>query len=195
MLRGKDKNTERSDPYRDEQPEGYHYSRRDRLSMATAPRFRDSGGGIFRRNRTLLIIFLDLVIILILGVILVRFLYARVNRADLEGYNVVLRGVRTEEVILATLTIKRTASSDTGQRTVFVRFSLERNPDEEDWVYISGIAHGGRGEERILRAAIPVSAASASSGVLYAEVRIGDSRRRLSAGLESADGGAASQRR
>jgi hypothetical protein len=189
MSRTKDKNRQRSDPFRDEQPPGYHYSRQDRLSLASAPRFRDSGGGIFRRNRTLLIILLDLVIILILGLLLVRFLYARVNRADLEGCNVVLRGVRTEEVILATLTIKRTASSETGQRTVFARLSLQRDPDEEDSTYISGTAPERRGEERILRAAIPFSGTSTSSKVLYAEVRIGDSRRRLSAGLEAWGGG------
>jgi hypothetical protein len=183
MRPGKDKNRERQDPFRDEQPAGYHYSRQDRLSMATAPRFRDSGGGVFRRNRTLLIILLDLVVILILGVFLVRFLYARVNRADLEGYRVVLRGVRTEEVVLATLAITNTSAASTGQQSVFVRFSLERNPDEEDSIYTSGIAPPDRGGERILRAAIPVSTSSASSEVLYAEVRIGDTRRRLSAGL------------
>jgi hypothetical protein len=195
MSRGKDKSSQRPDPFRDEQPAGYHYSRQDRLDMASAPRFRDPRGGIFRRNRTLLIILLDLVIILILAVFLVRFLYARVNRANLEGCSVALRGVRTEEVVLATLTIERTASSEAGQQTVFVRFSLERNPDQEESTYISGMAPQRKGEERILRAAIPVSAASASSGVLYAEVRIGESRSRLSAGLEDRGGGAGSQRR
>jgi hypothetical protein len=185
MLRPvKKKKDERPDPFKDEQPPGYHYSRQDRLSMASAPRFRDSGGGIFRRNRTLLIILLDLVIILILGLFLVRFLYARVDRADLEGYNVVLRGVRTEEVVLATLMVKKTASSEAAERTIHVRFSMERNPDEANSTYISGVAPPERGGERILRAAIPVYPSSASSEVLYAEVRIGDSRRRLSAGIE-----------
>jgi hypothetical protein len=186
MLRpGKKKKNERPDPFKDEQPSGYHYSRQDRLSMATAPRFRDSGGGIFRRNRTLLIILLDLVIILILGLLLVRFLYARVNRTDLEGYSVVLRGVRSEEVILATLTVTKTASSAPAeQQTIYVRLSLERNPAEADSTYISDILPRERGGERILRIAIPVSPSAAASKVLYAEVRIADSRRRLSAGIE-----------
>jgi hypothetical protein len=183
MKLRKGKKEQRQDPFKEEQPAGYHYSRRERLSMATAPRFRERGGGIFRRNRTLLIILLDLIIVMILGVFLVRFLYARVNRADLEGYSVVLRGVRTEDVVLATLTItNRDAVSAEGQ-SVFVRFSLERNPDEEDSTYVTGLVPPERAGERILRAAIPLSAASASSEVLYAEVRIGDSRERLSTGL------------
>ena len=183
MRLGKKNKNGRSDPFKDEQPPGYHYSRQDRLDMARAPRFRDSGGGIFRRNRTLLIILLDLVVILILGVFLVRFLYARVNRAELEGYSVVLRGVRTEEVVLATLAVINTSADSTGQQSVFARFSLERNPDEEDTIYASAVAPPDRGGERILRVAIPVSASSAHSEVLYAEIRIGDSSRRLSAGL------------
>lgn len=184
MRPGKKNKNERPDPFKDEQPTGYHYNRRDRLAMGTAPRRRDSGGGIFRRNRTLLIILLDLVIILILGLFLVRFLYARVNRADLEGYSVELRSVRAEEVILATLTITRIASTAAAEQMVYVRFSLERNPDEEDATYISGLPPRERGGESVLRAVVPRFPSSASSEVLYAEVRIGDSRRRLSAGIE-----------
>ena len=184
MRPGKKQKNERPDPFEDEQPPGYHYSRQDRLDMATAPRFRGSGGGIFRRNRTLLIILLDLVIILILGLLLVRFLYARVNRANLEGYNVVLRSVRTEEVILATLTVTKTASAAAAEQTVYIRLSLERNPGEGDSTYISGLLPRERGGGSILRAAIPRSSSSASSEVLYAEVRIGDTRRRISAGIE-----------
>ncbi len=184
MGLGKGKNEQRQDPFRDEQPDGYHYSRHDRLSMGTAPRFRAKGGGIFRRNRTLLIILLDLVIVMILGVFLVRFLYARVNVANLEGYRVVLRGIRTEEVVIATVTITNTAAASAAQQSVFVRLSLARNPDEEDLTYVSGLAPPDRGGERILRVAVPVSDSRASSEVLYAEVEIGDYRRRLSAGLE-----------
>ena len=184
MIPEKKPKKERPDPFKDEQPPGYHYSRQDRLAMAAAPRFRDSAGGIFRRNRTLLIILLDLVIILVLGLLLVRFLYARVNRADLEGYNVVLRSVRTEEVILATLTVTKTASAAAAEQTIYVRFSLERNPDEADSTYISGALPRERRGESILRAAIPRSPSSVSSEVLYAELRIGESRRRLSTGIE-----------
>jgi hypothetical protein len=175
---GKAGKEQKPDPFKEEQPPGYHYSRKDRLSLPTAPRFPERGGGIFRKNRTLLILLLDLVIVMILGVFLMRFLYAQVNRADLEGYSVVLRGLRSQEVVIATLTVSNRLS-DSEQR-IFVRFSLVRNPGEEDSTYVSGSAPGARGEERILRATLP---AADSPKVLYAEVRIGDTRRRLSTGL------------
>jgi hypothetical protein len=117
-------------------------------------------------------------------VFLVRFLYARVNRADLEGYSVELRGARTEQVVLATVTITNTDSVPAGQQSVFVRFSLRRNPREEDSTYVSGSAPPQRGGERTLRAAIPLSGADSPPKVLYAEVRIADSREYLSASVE-----------
>ncbi|MBN2551400.1 MAG: hypothetical protein JXB06_01465 [Spirochaetales bacterium] len=175
---GKSDRVRQPDPFEEEQPPGYHYSRQDRLSLPTAPRFPQKGGGIFRRNRTLLILLLDLVIVMILGVIVMRFFYAQVNRADLDGYSIVLRGVRSQEVVIATLTVAN--SSSQSQLGVLVRFSLVRNPGEEDSTYLSGMAPADRGGQLILRAALP---AEDSPEVLYAEVRIGDTRKRLSTGL------------
>lgn len=175
------KSKERNDPFKDEQPPGYHYNRQERLSMPTAPRHPERRGGIFRRNRTLLIILVDLVIVLILGLFLMRFLYAQVSRADLEGYSVVLRGAYSQDVVIATLTVKNNHSESRREQRVNVRFSLVRNPGEEDSTYVSSLAPPGREEESILRATI---ATSRRSKVLYAEVRIGDSVKRLSTGLE-----------
>jgi hypothetical protein len=180
MRVGKAKNHKRPDPFEEEQPAGYHYSRQERLSLQTAPRFRDKRGGIFRRNRTLLILLLDLVIVVIIGVFLVRFLYARVNRAELQGYSVVLRGVLYEEVVLAALAVTNTQAGSENEERVYARFSLERNPEEVDSTYISS-ALPRQGEERILRATIP---APKEARTLYAEVRIGDTVEHLSAGLE-----------
>lgn len=175
---GKADRQRKPDPFEEEQPPGYHYSRQDRLSLPTAPRFPQKGGGIFRRNRTLLILLLDLVVVMVLGVFLVRVFYSQVNRADLEGYSVVLRGVRSQETVIATLTVAN--SSSESQQRVFVRFSLVRKPGEEESTYVSGMAPAERGGQRILRAAVP---AEDSPEVLYAEVRIGDTRKRLSTGL------------
>ena len=175
---GKADRQRKPDPFEEEQPPGYHYSRQDRLSLPTAPRFPQKGGGIFRRNRTLLILLLDLVVVMVLGVFLVRVFYAQVNRADLEGYSVVLRGVRSQETVIATLTVAN--SSSESQQRVFVRFSLVRKPGEEESTYVSGMAPAERGGQRIMRAAVP---AEDSPEVLYAEVRIGDTRKRLSTGL------------
>jgi hypothetical protein len=181
MRSRKGKREEQPDPFEDGQPSGYHYSRKQRLSLPTAPRDQDRGGGIFRKNRTLLIILLDLVIILVLGLFLMRYLYAQVHRADLEGYSVVLRGFYSGEVVFATLTItNKGGNSITGAR-IFARFSLDRDFDEEDTTYSSAILPGDGEGETILRVTIP---ADKGAKVLYSEVEIGDSAKRLSTGLE-----------
>ena len=181
MKSRKGKKEEQSDPFEDGQPSGYHYSRKQRLSLPAAPRVQDSGGEFFHRNRTLLIILLDLVIILVLGLFLMRYLYAQVHRADLEGYSVVLRGFYFGEVVFATLTItNKRGSSVTGQR-IFARFSLDRAFEEENTTYSSTNLPDDGEEETILRVTIP---ASRGAAVLYAEVDIGDTAKRLSTGLE-----------
>jgi hypothetical protein len=175
------KKEEQPDPFEDGQPSGYHYSRKQRLSLSTAPRERDRGGGIFRKNRILLIILLDLVIILVLGLFLMRYLNAQVHRADLEGYSVVLRGLYFGEVVFATLTItNKGGRSVTGAR-IYARFSLDRAFDEEDTTYSSAILPDDGEGQTILRLTIP---AAEGAKVLYSEVEIGDSAKRLSAGLE-----------
>jgi len=178
VRRGKQR---RPDPFDEEQPPGYHYNRQERLAAASAPRYPARGSGIFRGNRVLLIILLDLVIVLILGLFLTRFLYARVNRADLEGYSIVLRGARLEQVVLATLTVTNRRAGNGVEQTLYVRFSLTRNPGEGESIYVSWPAPREAGRERVFRATVPVSE---SSRVLYAELRIGDSLERVSVGLE-----------
>lgn len=181
MRSRKDKREEQPDPFEDGQPSGYHYSRKQRLSLPTAPRDQDRGGGIFRKNKTLLIILLDLVIILVLGLFLMRYLYAQVHRADLEGYSVVLRGFYSGEVVFATLTItNKGGNSITGAR-IFARFSLDRDFNEEDTTYSSAMLPDDGEGETILRVTIP---AAEGAKVLYSEVEIGDSAKRLSTGLE-----------
>jgi hypothetical protein len=159
MKTGKSRDERRPDPFENEQPEGYHYNRQERLSMQAAPRFPDRRAGLLRRNRTLLIILLDLVIILILGLFLMRYLYARVNTAELEGYSFILRGARYGEVVVATLEIENRRAEST---------------------FVSGSTPPAS-ERTILRATVP---ALGASRVLYAEVRIGETVRRLSTGLE-----------
>jgi hypothetical protein len=181
MRSRKGKKEEQLDPFEDGQPSGYHYSRKQRLSLPTAPRVQDRGGGIFRKNRTLLIILLDLVIILVLGLFLMRYLYAQVHRADLEGYSVVLRGFYFGEVVFATMTItNKRGGSVTGQR-IYARLSLDRAFEEEDTTFSSAILPDEGEEQIILRVTIP---APEGATVLYAEVEIGDTAKRLSTGLE-----------
>lgn len=177
----KGKKEEHPDPFEKEQPPGYHYSREQRLSLHTAPGVSDRGGGFFRKNRILMLILLDLIIILVLGLFLMRYLYAQVHRADLEGYSVVLRGLPSGEVVFATLTITNKGSGSAARERIYARFSLDRKFKEADTTYSSAILPGGGQGQTILRLTIP---ASEGAKVLYSEVEIGDTVKRLSAGLE-----------
>jgi hypothetical protein len=180
MRSRKGKKEQLPHPFEDEQPSGYHYSREQRLNLPTAPRVQDRGGGIFRQNRTLLIILLDLVIILVLGLFLMRYLYAQVHRADLEGYSVVLRGFSSGEVVFATLTItNKRGGSETGER-IYARFSLDGEFEEKDTTYSSAFLPDDGEKETILRVTIP---ATERAKVLYAEVKIADTAKHLSTGL------------
>ena len=181
MKSRKGKKEEQPDPFEGGQPFGYHYSRKQRLSLPTAPGAQGSGGGFFHRNRTLLIILVDLVIILVLGLFLMRYLYARVHRADLEGYSVVLRGFYFGEVVFASLTITNKRGSSVAGGRIYVRFSLDRAFEEENTTYSSTILPDDGEEETILRVTIP---AVQEAAALYAEVEIGDTAKLLSTGLE-----------
>jgi hypothetical protein len=168
------------------QPPLHHYSREERLSRASAPRPRDAGGrGLFRRNRTLLIILLDLLIISILGIFLVRFLYSQAARTEVAGYSFVLRGFRSGEVVVAALSIKpeagkvQTAAGPDAR--IYVRFSLQRKFEAKQLTFASTAAPEAEEGEVILRTTVP---AKSESEVLYAEVRIGDTVKRLSCGIE-----------
>ena len=89
-----------------EQPCTYHYKREERLSLPGAPH-PSAQGGFFRRNRALTIIMLDVVLLLIIGLGVRLFLSRSSNRARIDGYSVVLRGFPYEDVVFATLTVKK----------------------------------------------------------------------------------------
>jgi hypothetical protein len=181
---GQDNKRENQVP-KGEQPPVFRYSREERLSLPGAPRRSDGGGrGLFRRNRTLLIILLDLIIILVLGLFLVRFLYSQTYKADIEGYLVQLSGFRYDEVVFATLKVKNTGRGEANRSVtdgrIYARFSLERSLREADSTFASSALPEPAQEETVLRAAISVEG---EPEVLYAEVRIGETVRRLSCGL------------
>ena len=92
-----------------------------------------------------------------------------------------MRGLYFGEVVFATLTItNKGGRSVTGAR-IYARFSLDRAFDEEDTTYSSAILPDEGEGQTILRLTIP---AAEGAKVLYSEVEIGDSAKRLSTGLE-----------
>ena len=143
---------------------GYHYSRRERLSLESAPPPR-SEGGFFRRNRHLVIILLDLMILVLLFYGLRAFLAGQQERTRLAGYQLTLRGFPYEEVVLASMSVKRISRKPAGEYTsIRVRFQLE---DGGEAVEAETLLPDETGEEIMLRQALP---APQRSEVLLAEV-------------------------
>jgi hypothetical protein len=177
---------------RDSRAEGplhFHSSREERLALLGAPRGeRDRRRGIFRRNRTLLIVLVDILLFLFLAVFLVRFLYSQTSQARLEGYSVVLRGLVYGEVVYATLTVNSDRNvGGVNDGRIYVRFALSRDARDADAQFLSAGLPEAAGPEVILRAILagtpPVRAGGGKAGTLYAEVRIGQTTRLLSFGL------------
>ena len=133
---------------------GYHYSRQERLSLESAPPPR-LDGSFFRRNRHLTIIRLDLLVLVILFFALRTFVLGGHDRARLAGYQVTLRGFPYEEVVLASVSIKRISKKPAGEYArIHVRFVLAEGGEA---VEVDALLPNRPGEETVLRQAIPAS--------------------------------------
>jgi hypothetical protein len=163
---------------------GYHYSRRERLSLESAPPSLPAGG-FFRRNRHLAIILLDLLVLVILFFALRTFLLGGHDRVRLAGYQVNLRGFPYEEVVLSSVSVKRISVKPSGAYTnVRVRFMLEENGEALE---AEALLPDSRGEEILLRQSLPdpVQADTLFAEILLSNPASGAERRdQLSTDLE-----------
>ena len=94
-----------ADSERSRRPE-FHYDREDRLNRRSR-REEASRGGIFRRNRSLAILLLDVVLIVILYLFLQFFVFGAEDRHTALGCRFVLRAVAFEDQVLVSLRITR----------------------------------------------------------------------------------------
>ncbi|MFP4431097.1 MAG: hypothetical protein ACLFPV_07610 [Spirochaetaceae bacterium] len=138
--------------------DGYYYSREERLRRGGKEPGPTGKGGIFR-NRTLLIIFLDVVLIFIIfGAANVLFPIFG-SRSTIEGNLFRLRGVEVEDTVLMTLVVLRQSPDPPGESGVFqVRFALEDGTGrvEEVSEWISDAAPTVPEERRVVRFEAPV---------------------------------------
>ena len=157
----------------------FHYSREERLSMAAAPK-TPGAQGFLRRHRGLLIILADIAILLILGLVALRFFGPPASSARLGAYSASLRGLQYGEVVFATVTVRRVGADDRpedrGER-VYVRFALGRNAPESETFFDSAALPRLKGQEVVLQAALPFDEAGER---VYAEVQVEERSARLS---------------
>ncbi|MFW5786381.1 MAG: hypothetical protein ACOCYC_03980 [bacterium] len=98
----------------------YHYNREERL--ARRPDRWQPSGGVFKRNRSLTIILLDVLIVVILFAIFRIFIFGDGGPPELRGYTVALDVLNTSQGVLAVVTLDAGADPEESSGIVTVRF-------------------------------------------------------------------------
>ena len=98
----------------------YHYDREERL--AHRPDRWEPSGGIFKRNRSLTIILIDVLIVLMLFGIFRLFVFGGDGPPQLRGYTVDLDVLDTSQGVLAIVTLQAGEDPEESSGIVTVRF-------------------------------------------------------------------------
>ena len=161
-----------------EEPSIFHYSREERLSLPGAPK-PPLQEGFFRRNRSLTIVLLDILILIIVGFGVYLFLGRTSHQAKISGYSVVLHGILYQDVVFASLTVKKIKNEPTiPPERIFISFTMSKSEEE---LSLSAQLPVKPGEETVLREAIPFEK---NNDTLYAYVSVGEKSIRLSRDLK-----------
>jgi len=132
--------------------------------MEEAPRRR---GGLFAGNRSLLIIFIDVMVILIIYGIYVMFLAGPTSTRTIDGYRFSFSASRLDSTALATLRITARDDAAAEDPIVTVRFRDVAGGDvaggdgaaDEDGATVKDVLPQREGQERVFRRRITIAAA------------------------------------
>ena len=159
----------------------YHYSREEREAMDSAPKLTSRlHKGVFRGNRSLLIVLLDVLFIVLMFIVFRVFLYKPQSSAGMQGYAIELRVRVMEGSVFAVATIKNEGGEAAGE-AAYLTF---RFGDEEQRVSAPLPVERGSVEE-----AGVLFPYTDSDAKIEAVVRIGDQEKRLSCSPESRNRG------
>jgi hypothetical protein len=166
------------DSGRSERPE-FHYDRDERLRQRGRQE-QSPKGGLFRRNRSLTILLLDIVLILVLYLVLQFFVFGVQERHTALGCRFVLRAVAFEDDVLVTLRITRReeqaeAAESPVARAVFRLDGSDTRGEDAD------LLPSEVDEPRYLRARLP---RREDAGSVTASVEVGGRTFELSAPVE-----------
>lgn len=154
----------------------FHYNREERLTNLSPDVVnRDTKKRrLFRNNRPLVILFLDVLFVLVLYFIISPVLQRYASRTDLSGYELQLRAFLFEESTFLSVKIEaEEPPSSTVQNLVTIRFSLEGREESEE---IMDVLPDSPGESMIYRARLQGGEGRQKA---YAEVIIGEESERL----------------
>jgi hypothetical protein len=101
----------------------YHYNREERLARRP-DHYEAPKGGIFKRNRSLAIILLDVMVILLIFLIFRTFVFGGgADAPELQGYRLDMRLLETSQGVLALVTIRAPEEVEETSGIVEVSFS------------------------------------------------------------------------
>jgi hypothetical protein len=162
----------------------YHYNREERL--AKSPRLRDCYseegksrgffGGIFRRNRGLMFLLADVILLVLVFVIYMFLTSTGDDRWRKNGYTFLLTAFAYEDKAFISLKITRGEAPSGTMPEVHIRLWLEENNAESPVPELPV----QKGEVRFVRTVFPRNAALQA----FAEISIGGEKKILSAGIK-----------
>ena len=151
----------------------YYSSRSERLSLFTAPKQDKKIEGIFRGNRSLLFILVDIVLLIVVIFLLNTFSLFSPDKKNLTGYSLVLQGYPSGGLINAIVRVKRlTENADIASNSVSVRFFVSDSDSPSEYFASSNLPQSAH-ESVIVRGYVPFAG---NRQVLKAEVYIGESQ-------------------
>ncbi len=146
----------------------YHYKREERLSLPSAPRLDYGRRSIFRNNRALLILFLDVILVIIIMFIAVRFFLGFPYKGSMGDYNFELKGFIYSGKVYISLVAERVRNREKREDSLVVSFYLK---GEETGLYtVNKRVPQKEGEKVFLRVQIPFSDEETT---VYAIVKMG----------------------
>ena len=133
----------------------FHYDRDERLQYASSDvRNRGKGPkGIFRRNRSLMILFIDILVIVMIGILFSVFGGIFGSSKNYGGYALNLEGFEYDEQVF--LRLKITAKRDAEELENNLIEGAFSYGDKTEGVEIAEILPAAKGDSRVIRAVFP----------------------------------------
>ena len=145
----------------------FHYNREDRLSREGAPDLAKRKSGIFKGNRSLTILLLDILLLLLIAFVVIGLFQRSSYKGKLEGYALTLSALAYQDAAYVTLTLESLKTAAASPR-VFVKFYLSGSDEE---LLVSDVLPVKEGKKRVLKASLPLYG---DEEEVLAEVEIGD---------------------
>ncbi len=157
----------------------FHYSRAERLVYDPANEAKKKPESIFKRNRSLAIILIDLAVILLIYVIYLIFLAPDASTARMSSFEFRLRAVQFGDDVLVTLAVE--SLSDAGSPNVVGEGILELVLSDQDGAELLRRIETPPepGGDRVIREIITDYRPPRDQGRIFADLQLGENRTRV----------------